>query len=371
MYETGRDLPTVFALLTQKKEVRNMKKKTVIFITTVFAFALLFGLGSSQTATSAEPIILKFADPSKAGTSRTQAGEDTMKEIEKRTGGRVKHEFYWAQSLMKSKDVYMGIKKGTCDLGDATATIYHKNRFPIWQFSQLLFGGGNDQHAVTKSFNELYDTNPILKKECDDQGIQLLTFSSITPTIIINKTPLREQKDFKGVRIRAVGPVSKFIGAMGGNPNPMKFYEIPEGLARGVLDGTQSYVYASHAYKHHEYCKYLLLTGLSHIAIEYWINRDSLNKMPPDVQKIYLDTWREVYLKLVVKYHDEEREKQLADFKKAGVTMYTLTPEQLAKWKEVAKPINDKYFKKMEKKGIDGRKIVAQYQALYKKYERK
>jgi TRAP-type C4-dicarboxylate transport system substrate-binding protein len=346
-----------------------MRKKHFVLTVVLFSLVFIFGLG--QTTFSADPIILKFADPSKAGTSRTQAAEDTMKEIEKRTGGRVKHEFYWAQSLMKSKDVLPGIKKGTCDLGDATAVIYHKNRYPLWQFTQLLFGGGNDQYAVTKAFNELYDTNPILKKEADDQGVQLLSFSAITPTIIINKTPLREPKDFKGVRIRAVGPVSKFVGAMGGTPNPMKFYEVPEALARGVLDGTQSYVYASHAYKHYEYCKYLLLTGISHIPIEYWINLKTLEKMPPDVRKIYLDTWREVYLKLVVKYHDEERERQLSDFKKAGVTMYTLTPQQLAKWKEVAEPINDVYFKKMEKRGVDGRKIVAQYQALYKKYERK
>ena len=98
-------------------------------------------------------------------------------------------------------------------------------------------------------------------------------------TIIFCKKELREPEDFKGVRIRCVGPVAKFVAAMGGTPNPLKFYEIPEALARGVLDGTQSYVYASHAYKHYEYCKYLLLTGISHIIIEYWINKDVLNNM--------------------------------------------------------------------------------------------
>jgi TRAP-type C4-dicarboxylate transport system substrate-binding protein len=173
------------------------------------------------------------------------------------------------------------------------------------------------------------------------------------------------------MRIRTVGPLAKWVAAMGGTPNPMKFYEIPEALSRGVLDGTQSYVYASYAYKHYEYVKYLLMNGLSHIFIEYWINKDTLKKMPPDVQKIYLDTWRDFYLERVVKLHDEEKGKQMDDMKKAGVTFYTLTPSELAVFKEKAAPINEEYFKKMEKKGIDGRKIVAEYQALYKKYERK
>jgi len=355
----------------QGKEGINMKKKGVLITTMALAFVLALSLAYSEKALSAEPILIKYADPSKPNTERTQAAEDTMREIEKRTGGQVKHEFYWSQSLLKAKDVLKGIQAGTCDTGDATAIIYQKSRFPIWQFIQLLFIGGNDQYAVTKACNELYDTNPILKKEFDDQGVQLLSTTAITPTIIMSKRPLRDVEDFKGLRIRARGFVSKWVASLGGAPNPMSFYEVPEALARGVLDATQSYVYASHAYKHYEHCKYLPLHGISHIFVDYWINLNTLNKMPPDVQKIYLDTWRDFYLDLCVKYHDRAREKHLSDFRKAGVSIYTLTADQLAKWKEAAKPIHEEYYKKMEKKGIDGRKLVAEYQALYDKYERK
>jgi TRAP-type C4-dicarboxylate transport system substrate-binding protein len=346
-----------------------MKSKSVVIGAAVVGLSL--ALGPTPKAWSDGPIVLKYADPSKANTSRTQAAEETMREIEKRTGGRVKHEFYWSQSLLKSKDVLMGIKSGTCDVGDATAVLYHPSRFPVWQFIQNLFVGGPDQRAVTKACNELYDTNPIAKKEFDDSGLQLLTTSALTPTILISKKPLRVPDDFKGVRIRAVGTVGKLVAAMGGTPNPMKFYEVPEALARGVLDGTQSYLYASHAYKHYEYCKYLLLTPPNHIIIDYWINPGVLAKMPPDVRKIYLETWRTVYVDLVVKYHEEERAKQIKDMEAAGVTFYKLTPDELTKWKEAAEPINQDYYDEMAKKGIDGKKIVEQYQALYDKYEGK
>jgi len=348
-----------------------MKKGGLLFITIFAAFVLVFTFGYCKTAYSADPIVLKYADPSKPNTSRTRAAEETMKEIEKRTNGAVKHEFYWSQSLLKSKDVLKGVQAGTCDAGDATAVIYHKSRFPVWQFIQLLFIGGNDQYAVTKACNELYDTNPILKKEMDKQKVQLLSTSAITPTIIISKKPLKKQEDFKGVRIRSVGLVAKWVKAMGGVPNPMKFYEVVEALSRGVLDATQSYVYASHAYKHYEYCKYLPLNGLSHMIIEYWINPATLKKMSPEVRKVYLETWRTFYVDRLVKYHDEERSGQLEAFKKAGLEIYTVPPGEMAKWKEKAKAVNEEYFKKMEKKGVDGHKIVADYEALYKKYERK
>ncbi len=355
--------------MKESKEVTIMKKERFVFTIVLFSVVLVFGLG--QTVFSEEPIILKYSDPGVAKMARPKAAQDTMKEIERRTGGRVKHEFYWSQSLLKSPDNFMGVKKGTCDLAFTIALIYHKNRVPIWQFSQLLFTGGPDQYGVQRALNELYDTNPILKKEFDDSGVQLLTTNALTPTIIINKAPLREAKDFKGQRIRSLGAVAKLVAAMGGIPNPMKFYEVPEALARGVLDGTQSYIYASHSYKHYDYCKYCLMTPVSHIPSDYTMCPDTLKKMPPDVRKIYLDTWRDFYLERLVKHTDEEREMHLADFKKAGVTMYTLTPEQLAEWKKVAEPINEEYYKEMEKKGIDGKKIVEQYQALYDKYERK
>ena len=348
-----------------------MKKRYVLCTIAVLALVMALNLGYTKKVFSAEPLIIKYADPSKADTSRTRAAEETMKEIEKRTGGKVKHEFYWAQSLLKAKDVLKGIQAGTCDVGDATATIYHPARYPIWQFTSLLFVGGNDQYAVIRACNELYEKNPILKKEFDDQEVKLLSTSALTPTIIISNRALRDPADFKGLRIRSLGTVAKWVASLGAAPNPMSFYEVTEALARGVLDATQSYVYATHAYKFYEHCKFLPLNGINHIFIEYWINPDTLKKMPPDVQKIYIDTWRTFYVDRCVKYHDEEYELQIADFKKSGVDVYSLTPAEVAKWKETAASINNEYYKTMEEKGIDGKKIVAEYQALYDKYERK
>jgi len=348
-----------------------MKKKGITLNIVVLAVFIVFGFAPWEKACSAEPMVLKYADPSKSGTPRTSAAEDTMREIEKRSGGQVRHEFYWSQSLLKSKDVLMGIRSQTCDLGMATAVMYHGSRLPIWQFIQLLFVGGNDPWAVIKACNELYETHPLLKKEFDDLGVQLLSSTGSTPTLICSKKALTDQEDFTGVRIRSTGAVAKFIGAMGGIPKTMKFFEVPEALARGVVDGTQTYLYATTGYKLYEYCKYHLVTGISQFIIDTWINRDVLNKMPTDVRKIYIDTWRIFYPDRMAKYWDEEMERDLKALKEAGVTLYALTPEQLATWKKVAEPVNETYYQDMEKRGIDGRKIVALYQALYDKYERK
>jgi TRAP-type C4-dicarboxylate transport system substrate-binding protein len=158
---------------------------------------------------------------------------------------------------------------------------------------------------------------------------------------------------------------------MGGVPVPLPIYEVNEALARGVIDGTQTYIYASHAYKLHEQCKFQPLNGISHIFVEYVINKDVLAKMPEELRKIYLETWRSFYPERLAKYTDEEFDQQIKDFKAAGVSLYTIPAEEIAGWKKIAEPLYEEYFQAMNKEGVDGKAVLEQYQALYRKYERK
>lgn len=347
------------------------KKSWAIYVAglMILSFPFLFSPGPAVAQT--KPIILKYSDPSKAGTARTDAAKDTMLEIEKRTGGRVKHEFYWAESLVKAKDTLDAIKAGTCDMGGAPNVTYNPARFPIWQFSQLMFVGGPDFWGVIKAWNEMALTNPKLKEELDKQGLKFLS-SFGYPSTIICKKPLAEPGDFKGLRIRAVGPTAKWVSAMGATAIPLTFYEVTEGLTRGVVDGTVGYLYVHFAYKFHDYCKFLTYTPIANTLIfDTWINLDTWKKLPPDIQKIYEETWREYYPQAVIKHCDKEISKLLKVFKDSGGNIIELTPDQYAKWKSSAAFLVDEYYKKMSSRGVNGSKIIQEFENLYKRYERK
>ena len=109
--------------------MRNKHFSAVYFLLLV-SLVTFFLLAPVQASAQSKPIILKYSDPSKEGTARTDATKETMLEIEKRTGGRVKHEFYWSESLVKAKDSLEAIKAGTCDLGGAPDVVYHPGPFP-------------------------------------------------------------------------------------------------------------------------------------------------------------------------------------------------------------------------------------------------
>jgi TRAP-type C4-dicarboxylate transport system substrate-binding protein len=345
-----------------------------IWVTSSVTFsvlAFLIFLLPNPALAQAKPIVLKYADPSKAGTARTDAVKDTFLEIEKRSGGKIKHEFYWAESLIKAKDTPDALKAGTCDVAGAPNMVYQPARFPLWQFSQLMFLGGADVWGVIKAWNEMAASHPKLKEELEKQGMKFLT-SFGYPSTIISKKPLANPADFKGQKIRAVGPTAKWVSAMGATPVPLTFYEVTEGLARGVVDGTVGYLYVHFSYKFHDYCKYLTITPIANTLIfDIWINLDSWKKLPPDLQKIYEETWQEFFPQAVIKYTDQEIATLLKTFQEAGGKLVELNPTQYEQWKKAAAFLVDEYVKKVNSLGVDGQKLIADFEKLYQKHARK
>ena len=348
-----------------------MKRRRIVSFLWLLILPMFVGFPFSADAAPAKPIILKYADPGSETLTRNRAAKEVMLEIEKLTNGRVKHELFWSESLLKAKDILEGTKVGTCDIGGTPAMVYHPANFAIWQFTNLMFLGGNDIWGAMKAWQEMADTNPKLKEELKRTGVKHLGYYGY-PNTFISKKPLAKIEDFKGMRVRSVGSSAKWVSIVGGTAVPLTFYEVTEALARGTVDGTIGYLYAHHGMKFHHYCKFFTVTPVANTCIlNTFMNWDAWNKMPPDIQKIYDQAWSDLYPKLCVKYTDEESAMQLKDFKDAGVKNIELTPAEYNRWKEAAKTLFDEYYEKMAKRGVDGKQIVAEYEKLYQKLERK
>jgi TRAP-type C4-dicarboxylate transport system substrate-binding protein len=222
-----------------------------------------------------------------------------------------------------------------------------------------------------KAWNEMALTNPKLKEEFDRQGVKFLSTFGY-PTTFISRKPLAELSDFKGLKLRAVGATAKWVSSVGATAIPLTFYEVTEGLARGVIDGTMGYLYVHVPYKFHDFCKNFTATPVSNnLIVNTWMNLDTWNKLPPDIQKIVEETWREYYPKAIAKHAGEEISKQFKTLRDSGVKIIELSPTQYAKWRESAAFLVDDYVAKVAKLGVDGKKIIEEFEKLYKKYEKK
>jgi TRAP-type C4-dicarboxylate transport system substrate-binding protein len=349
-----------------------MKKNLwTIYLTSILIFSFFVLFPHEPGPAQVKPMVIKVADTGAETLTRNKAAKDVLQEIEKLSKGRVKHEIFWSEGLLKAKDILEGAKVGTCDVGSTPAMVYHPANFPIWQFTNLMFLGGNDIWGAMKGWEEMAKTDPVLQEELRKTGVKHLAFYGY-PSTFMTRKPLAKLEDFKGVRMRSVGATAKWVSSVGGTAVPLTFYEVTEALARGTVDGTLGYLYAHYAYKFHDYCKYFLATPVANTCIiNVFMNLNTWNKLPGDIQKIYEEAFQDLYPRLCAKYNDEDAAKELKAFKDVGVTTIELTPAEYNRWKESAKPLFDAYYEKVGKMGVDGKKIVADYEKLYKKHERK
>lgn len=139
-----------------------------------------------------------------------------------------------------------------------------------------------------------------------------------------------------------------------------------------MVDGTIGYLYVHFSYKFHDYCKYLTITPIANTLIfDIWINLDTWKRLPADIQKIYEETWQEFFPQVVVKYTDQEVSTLLKTFHDTGGKLVELTPDQYSQWKMRASFLRDEYIKKVSSMGVDGQKLIADFEKLYQKHARK
>jgi len=347
----------------------------LLALASVFSFPILAQTAPSEVITlkycEFRPFQgIKFSDHFRASASRTDAAKRIFLEIEKKTKGRIRHQYQCDKSSIKGMDFLTPIKAGKYDLGGGPNILFQPARFPIWQFSQLFFLGGPAPWASLRAWNELAFTNPQLKEEFDRQGMKFLGAFSY-PSALISRKPLSEPENLRGMKLRAMGQAGKWVISLCGTVVPIVDYAVPEALKEGIIDGIVGYPYVLYDYRSQDHCKFLVRTPIANsIIYDIWINLDTWRKIPADLQKIYEETWRETYPQIAIEYGRAEVAGLEKAFKDSGVRFLDFEDGQYGKWKASSAFLVDQYMKKMAKMGIDGKKIIEQFEKLYMKYQK-
>jgi len=119
----------------------------VSFITVTF---ILAGAPKAQAA----PIKLTYSNFFGPTHIQSKLAEAWCKEVEKRTDGRVRVEYYPGQTLSKGPQIYDGVVTGLSDLGFCLFG-YNRGRFPVMEAVDLPLGYRSGK-AATKVVNEVY-----------------------------------------------------------------------------------------------------------------------------------------------------------------------------------------------------------------------
>jgi TRAP-type C4-dicarboxylate transport system substrate-binding protein len=342
-----------------------MKRSSVVKVL-VLAMFLSVLIVPFQGYAQEKVITLKVANWFPVAHKQTPLLESWGKDLEKRTNGRVKVNYYPAGTLVPAPQSYDAVTKGISDVGNHVLG-YTVGRFPLTEVLDLPLGYPNNT-VPTKLANAFYAK--FQPKEFND--VKILWFHAQAPGIVHSKTkPITKLEDLKGMKMRTYGSNAKLMSLLGGTPVAMPMTDVYDALSRGVAEGLMCAYEATEGFRFGDQLKYSTENYATSYSAVFAIvmNKDKWNSLPPDIQKI-IDTMSTEYIEKYAAMWDDIEISGKAYLVKRGNKINTLSKEEEAKWVEKAQPIFDDYVKKMKEKGLPGEealKFARDYLKPYRK----
>jgi len=324
-----------------------MKKQLQTLIAMCF---LLLGMTSMAFA----EVTLSYSNFFPPTHIQSQLAEQWCKEVEARTNGAVKINYYPGGTLSGAKQTYDGVVEGISDIG-LSVLAYSRGRFPVMAAVDLPLGYTTGAQA-TMVANAVY--NEFTPREFRD--VQPMYFHAHGPGLLFDTPrPVANLEELKGLKIRATGNSAKLVKALGGTPVAQSMPTCYQSLQKGVVDGSMHPVESNKGWKLAEVVKF----GTESYPVAYTttffvvMSKDKWEELGTDNQKIIT----EINNEWAVKHGQAWDEADAAGkqfFLEKGGKFISLTKEESSRWVEAALPVIEDYQTNASKKKVDGKKVV-------------
>lgn len=343
-----------------------MKKRN--FIKATLAGAMLAaGLSVAAYAQEVTLRLHQFLPP--PATVPAKILKPWAERIEKASDGRIKIEHFDAMSLGgRPPELMDQARDGVVDMS-MTVVGYTPGRFSRTEVLELPFMMTNPV-ATAKAYWEMVETD---WQSNEYKDVKVLGAWVHGPGVIHSQDGVSSLDDMKGLTVR--GPtrvINDLLSELGAEPVGMPLPAIPEAISKGVVKSTVIPWEVTPAIRLSElvsnHTEFSGDEALYTAAIVLVMNKAKYDALPDDLKAI-LDAESGAKLSefatQVMWDEDTPARKIAAD---AGNAITTLDADEVARWKEAAKPVVDRWIADMNSKDIDGAALIEQAKALIKKH---
>lgn len=329
----------------------------VVFLLVALPF-IFTGCGKSQE-TGKENIKLKVADIY-SNTHYISKGsvQVWMKRVTELTNGKVQFQYFPSEQIGKSADMLDVVSKGVADVGYVPFP-YFSGRMPLITGAGAISGTWENCTAGNPAVLAIANSNPVLDHDFIRNGVRpMLPFANQTFQLLTNKKAIKTLEDVKGLKIRSSGGVmDRIIASFGAVPVQIPVPELYEALQKGTVDGVLISFVSSGSHKIDEVVKFATRgVNVSGGIFGYVISEKTWKTLSPDVQQAMLKAAQEA-TKNLGSSMDALEVEAVEKFKKKGVQIIDLSPEEQKRWVDVQKPVLDNWVKSMEEKQLPGRQV--------------
>lgn len=284
-----------------------------------------------------------------------------------------KYKINWRQAyggvLYKANATLTSITDGIADMGWVFTNL-ESARMPLAQVSTFTPGVTDNYRLMAEVHNELMDTNPALKAEWDKANAIFLGSMAIDTLHLFTKAPVKNVADIRGRKISAGGTIGAWINAIGGVAVDGALPSFYTDVKTGVSDGAMTVATGVLGVKLYEVTPYITLMNMgTFYAGALAINKDSYNKLPPEVQKVVREVGRE-YTAKVAEGVDRAYQMAFKVFKEQTnppVVIFELPAQERLAMFQAMPNIADGWVKANEARGLPARQVLNEYMELMRK----
>jgi TRAP-type C4-dicarboxylate transport system substrate-binding protein len=259
--------------------------------------------------------------------------------LEKASNGRIEVGLYPRSELGPIPRMIDGLQLGTIEAYIGPADFYVGVEPRLGVLSTPMLFKNNDHASATVLDPAL---NQYILNLAAPKGIQGIGTFGLGASNYAAKSPIMRMSDFAGkkLRVNATAMEREKMKRLGATAVPMPLNEVLPALQRGVIDGTMSGTSVFVSMKFNDVVKVVTITNDTMLVSLAVVSKAWLDKLPPDLRKMVIDTGRETQVRAHKWEQDFSKglEKSWAEM---GGQMHTLPAEDLAKMKTLLASVGD------------------------------
>ena len=333
-------------------------------IGTLFAAAVLAASGAQSETLRMQTFIPPVANPGK--TFLTPWAEKIARE----SGGKLEIQPFWAMQLGgKAPQLLDQVRDGVIDIA-WTLPGFTPGRMPRVEPFELPFVH-KTAYSSTMALQDYQEKH--LAPDLKDYHPLLLHVHA--GFLFQTRKPIIRMADLEGLKLRAASRGGVWLlNALGATGIGLPLPQIPQALSKGVIDGvTLPYEIAPAVKTPDLVSHFSTLAGpqprLGTNVFTFLMNRKSYEKLPGDLRKVIDDNSGRNIAEMAGRNWDAIEAPGLKVVRSRPKNKFhTIAEAEVARMKEAAKPVFDRWLAEMKDIGVDGVKLLADARALIDKY---
>ncbi len=278
----------------------------------------------------------KFQINVNSGDEQYRIAQEWADSIAAKTNGEINIELLPSSSIVSNNETLDAVGAGILQ-GQITDPSYFAGKNPAFAVYGNMVGAWSDPYQFLGYMRDAGGEDRY-NKLIEPYNVHLIRAGAMIPEALVSKRKIEKLDDFKGLKIRAPeGMVSNVFQLAGAAPVNLPTSEVYTALEKGVIDAADYTVFATnYTQGYYKYAPFAAYPGFHSMPmIDVSLNKNIWDGLSEETQQLLEDSVDGFVDNLYTQLTKADQEQvKLAEAN--GVTISTLSPEELKKFRAAA-----------------------------------